>query len=1199
MRFLMPFMALVLSSFNYASADVDLACKPITLQHEQCSFDVPALNGAGATSVISDSEYFAGASAAICQNGVSSLVKPSCEVKVKSDCKIDETSWIKSGAMCSHSRLNKPLEDGDILTINDTYGNGSITYTCSAGTLEKSASSCTSKSKVTVGATSNAKETIISTQNADTSEAHVNFIVQGRFDDSNYNSFPRVRTAAESECLKVDGYIPGSSPRVSYVGESPADSDEPYSYFDAICQLDIELRCDQGVINPFLSGGYNEGRGEFIDEPGNDEFNQACRREGYTGGLDTLLYLDREHGAGDTFIGTMICSGKQSSCESIDITGGAFTGFTSCDTGTVRTGLIEVPRGSEPTNSDYVNQCAAFNFENLAEVISGPRLHDSTGQFDYYDANIACATYVGPNTATGYPASCVDSETPPPPPPSVTPVTCDTANVAGYVKAVLDPATGRYDKLPGESTISNTICGTSGYTMLDSITSSTYYTNGQQFFVEASCSGNTNSDRASCEVLGPCYGEELTLPTEEPTIEHNGKHYFNKCYTKPPPPSFLCEDCAAEDFMFTDSDTGFTCTVEAQNKMSGDSYSFDFANASYNGTVEAFCNNGVTSAIGGSCFKSCPGGVYVDWDDKNGVQSCSQRVPNGTYIHDQVVTLGSSVSNTGSATLRCDGYTGEWVVTSGECKLDCSDDAFWGTGTSNNGINKNGICRATPRNVSHNESGRLFSSTPGTTGQTNFTCNDGTLQLNSSQCDLECGASIETWGTYCSASIPALESGVTANYVHTGAAPAPAPTPNPNPVVPEPVTPGPVTPDPGPIYSPGPIINPPVSTQSWTGSGTLRTSAACDPTQGMRDCGETEISLPGDGGGSTTQNCTWGDEQLLPGWDGWNARNAANCVAMARLPACDTTSPTAPFQECYTTREINDRYCQGYGKTSSCSTVTPDNPVIEDPEDPVTPPEEPGPTWPALPEGPFPDTATGSVTLSCNDGVRQASNAQCKYVVRYTRGSWSSWNVDSSSTTKSPTDSQIENSPGTYTEQTITTTYQESRTRGVNVVYNDGTSSRSSTEREERERVEVEVIEVTCDSCEIEDDDSAVSFSDLTVGCFIDDASFNRPSRNCSGTVNPNSGNNIITFVVGNATRPDPSNGNRHSWVITNQDDWEINWNESCFIEGDNFCALSFSSTGYGRFLEVERTVTVTYLPTGQSRNYTIYSTVTFENIFN
>ena len=119
------------------------------------------------------------------------------------------------------------------------------------------------------------------------------------------------------------------------------------------------------------------------------------------------------------------------------------------------------------------------------------------------------------------------------------------------------------------------------------------------------------------------------------------------------------------------------------------------------------------------------------------------------------------------------------------------------------------------------------------------------------------------------------------------------------------------------------------------------------------------------------------------------------------------------------------------------------------------------------------------------------------------------------------------------------------------------------------------------------------------MGCFIDDASFNRPSRNCSGIVNPNSGNNIITFVVGNATRPDPSNGNRHSWVITNQDDWEINWNESCFIEGDNFCALSFSSTGYGRFLEVERTVTVTYLPTGQSRNYTMYSTVTFENIFN
>ena len=1172
MRFLMPLMALVLTSLNYANADVDLACKPITLQHEQCSFDVPALNGAGATSVISDNEYFAGASAAICQNGVSSLVKPSCEVKIKSDCKIDETSWIKSGAMCSHSRLDKPLEDGDILTINDTYGNGSITYNCSAGNLEKSASSCTSKSKVEVGAASNAKETIVSTQNTGTSEAHVNFIVQGRFDNSNYNSFPRVRTAAESECLKVDGYIPGSSPSVEYVGESPADSDEPYSYFDAVCQLDIELRCDQGVINPFLSGGYNEGRGEYINEPGTAEFNQACRNEGYTGGLDTLLYMNREHGAGDTFIGTMICSGKQSSCESINVTEGAFTGFTSCDTGTVRTGLIEVPRGTEPTNSDYVNQCAAFNFENLAEVISGPHLHDSTGQFDYYDARIACATYVGPSTATGYPASCADSETPPPPPPSVTPVTCDMANVAGYVKAILDPETGRYDKLPGESSINNAICGTSGYTKLDSITSSTYYSNGQQFFVEASCSGNTNSDRASCEVLGPCYGEELTLPTEEPTIEHNGKHYLNKCYTKPPAPSFLCEDCGVEDFIFTDSETGFTCTVESQNKKSGDSYSFDFANASYNGTVEAFCNNGVTSAIDGSCFKSCPGGVYVDWDDKNGAKSCSQRVPNGTYIHDQVVTLGSSVSNTGSATLRCDGYTGEWVVTSGECKLDCSDDAFWGTGTSNNGINKNGICRATPRNVSHNESGRLFSSTPGTTGQTNFTCNDGTLQLNSSQCDLECGASIETWGTYCSASIPALESGVTANYVHTGA--APVDTPNPPPMVPDPVTPGPITVDPGPIYSPGPIVNPPVSTQSWSRKTTLSTSS--------------------------TQTCTWGDEQLLAGWDGWNARNAANCVDMAKLPACDSTSPTAPFQECYTTREINDRYCQGYGKTSSCSTVAPDNPVIEDPEDPVTPPEDPDPVWPALPVGPFPDTATGSVTLSCNDGVRQASNAQCKYAVEYTRGDWSDWNTDSSSTTKSPTDQQIEDSPGTYTEQTITTTYQESRTRSVNVVYNDGTSSRSSTEREERERVEVEVVAVECTTCEDPEDPAPPSepdFSSLMVGCFVDDIAFNSPTFFCSGARPPNTRYNI-SFIVGDTTYADPSNGYRRSWILSNPDEWEVEWMETCSqtSTSGNFCQVSGDSSIFDRYVEIERNVKVTHVPSGRSRTYTIMSRVTFEN---
>lgn len=1158
--FLTAFLSLM-SGVMPASASE--GCGAITLSHEQCQFDVPSLNEGGVTSVLSEGLHFEGQSTAICKNGVASLVKPSCDVVEKTDCKVDETSWIKSGAMCSHGRQAKPMTDGSILTLNDVGGQGSITYVCEAGNLRKTASTCTSSDVVKIGAQANAQQLNVTAQSTQTATVDVPFMVSEEYTEEEAKNSVRVRTAAESACLSVDDYIAGSAPNVVHYGQS----EQGNTFFVAECGVSTELRCDQGIVNALVPGRYDPQRGEYTLPPNTTSYNMACEGRGY-GHSDKLIVLNREHMASDTFMAGLLCAGRQSSCNTVGPGQGALIEFTSCDTAKIRTGLIEVNKGENPTNSDYIAQCQNLQFDNLEQVIAGPHMQDQSGQFDYYDATVSCGTYTGSTSDPSYPSECEEDGGAAPPPPSVTPLTCDTARVKGYVSAERDPQTGRYDKMPGDSTVSNALCGASGYTTLDSMDDSTFYQNSQEFYVTASCSGNTNEDRASCEAKGPCYGEELTLPTEEPYLELGGKYYFNKCYTKPPPPSFLCEDCGVEPFSFTDTNNGNTCTVNSRNMKSGDEYSFTFADTTQNGRVEALCNNGKTRATGGECYQSCPGGVYVGWDDKNGAESCSQRVPNGVYKHNQRITLGSSVDNTGSATLRCDGNTGDWIVESGQCKLDCTSTASWGSGFSNNSVNKNGLCRATPGRVSHNDSGTIYTSTPGTTGRTGYQCDDGQLKLNSSSCDVECAPENKSWGNYCSASIPAQESGARSTFLHGSRS---------------------VNAQSQAVELNSLAMSATAREYRWVGMASQRSPTRpplkkaremdrCDPSAGdataydvvdfnyydgwyeytVLSCEEVNT-----GGGN---GCSWSENTTLaPGFDGWNAKNHKNCRAISAMESCSSSLAT-PGGECYETRSVNDRYCSATIREAVCSGGSGG-----DEENSAPPPPPPSETYDPLPPGPFPGTASGSITLSCDDGVRRSSNASCKYGVRYERKNWSSWKVESSSTTKTPTDQQIEDSPGSYTEQVITTTYQEYRTRRVVMVWSDGSETFEKNEREERERTETETNALP------------PPMNDLMAGCFVDTPRYDTPAYRCSASVAGTTYS--VTFVVGDST------SSRGDYIMQNPSQWEYEWVGDC-TGTSRMCTVNGSLPA--RYVEERLTagLTVTHKATGQTEVFSIRATV-------
>ena len=79
----------------------------------------------------------------------------------------------------------------------------------------------------------------------------------------------------------------------------------------------------------------------------------------------------------------------------------------------------------------------------------------------------------------------------------------------------------------------------------------------------------------------------------------------------------------------------------------------------------------------------------------------------------------------------------------------------------------------------------------------------------------------------------------------------------------------------------------------------------------------------------------------------------------------------------------------------------------------------------------------------------------------------------------------------------------------------------------------------------------------------------------------------------------DPSNGYRRSWILSNPDEWEVEWMETCSqtSASGNFCVVSGDSGAISeRYAEIERNVKVTHVPSGRSRTYTIMSRVTFEN---
>lgn len=215
-------------------------------------------------------------------------------------------------------------------------------------------------------------------------------------------------------------------------------------------------------------------------------------------------------------------------------------------------------------------------------------------------------------------------------------------------------------------------------------------------------------------------------------------------------------------FSYKDTATGNTCAVTTGANLSGESRNVKFSNEHYYGEVDVSCNNGQKFLdLGGAatCFKTCKGNTLVGWSDKNGANSCSQLVPSGIYKDGERVHLSSSRNHTGTSYATCNGTTGAWEVSGGQCKLDCAGNLSWGSGVSKSGVNKNGACSVSIPTLSHGQTGsydkQITASTPVsdlTSGEVDYRCDDGVIKTSNASCNLGCAMSQSTnvsWGSQC------------------------------------------------------------------------------------------------------------------------------------------------------------------------------------------------------------------------------------------------------------------------------------------------------------------------------------------------------------------------------------------------------------------------------------------------------------------
>ena len=747
-----------------SSGEAEANCPASETTYLQCSFSVPEMSdGESSVFINTNTDDFAGATAVSCKAGTLTHSQQACAPAVESNCSLNTSAWYGSGGdRCEHDQQGAVLVDGASKTLNSTTTSGSISYLCKNGALSVTDSNCGVEKMQSASAEIEMTASATVATRSETVYVTTTFVLDSQI--SNMNS-PVLISESEIACGNLAGSDIGTSDiDIEYVGPLSGR----YQY-NAHCPFTVDgLECDEILLNDFVSGTYSNQTNEYSNSPGHDEYQAACVQARATS-FERIIYSERFNPgnnvtAVDLYEIVAVCSGAQSACGAtydsnpLPEMGPAI----SCDSAYVNTGnegYIAVTGGSSVTSQQVLEGlCEPMGFNTLESFDSSlSSLLTSSGDVAYYNIEAICSTYKNGDTAPLMSSCSTDDVAANP---DVTVLTCDAASVKGnFRNSILNSQ--------GDGIVESRLCVQNSYDQLDSwaITGSV---DSSIAVVTAQCSGYSGT--AVIDGCGneQCIGDEIfDADTLYSTIEVDGRTYIDLCAEES---EVGCESCTVGNFSFTDTNTGNSCTISVDETFSGSETHYDFFENGVNGKVDVLCNNGGTTLVDGGdavCYKSCPGNVTIGWDDSNGAQSCSNTVPSGNYAHGDTVNLNSSLTNTGSASLRCDGYTGSWVIESASCLLDCNETALWGSGTSASGVSKRNLCRASSGRVSHGATGSLESITTNTSGSSNYRCDNGDLKLSNESCNVDCSTESKSWGSYCGTTVSSLDHGRSRNVSHT------------------------------------------------------------------------------------------------------------------------------------------------------------------------------------------------------------------------------------------------------------------------------------------------------------------------------------------------------------------------------------------------------------------------------------------------
>lgn len=746
------FIAMTAPVFSYAQEN----CSEGEIHtYQQCSFSAPTIGHNQSRLVESNSRLgFMGSVGAVCRNGKLQWGEATCEPKDQSSCSIPATRFSSTKGTCSHVAHPAPLPSGAERLAYADIGQGNVTYTCDNGKLQAFDPVCGGEAAavdVAIKATT-AAPVVLSSQSATTPKtANFTFsIFQRTYSGPTGNS--ALMSEAIKRCSAFKGYTPGAQPTVAYDKAFGAEH-----YYTITCPLSSALTCDADIVLAGTIGQMNPQNMEHSLPPSNTQMQNLCKARGYPGGAtDVLAVALAYENTIDWFNTALVCSGKSASCGAEPVKTSTTTLTpVNCTTATLKVTNAKRVKGSPPDTALMTSWCQTAKFNTFSSA-SDFKVVDEFGGFAWYDTTFTCTNYTGTTPLmSGCGAGGNNGGSTLPSGLQVDRLDCDSAHVSATYTGEPHPVNQNLIGTPSRATIESS-CKSAGYSILNSIVSTEVIDEGGQgtprrFYITALCT-NYTGDKSNCNAQDPCLGNQVLAGSQKPhRCMPDGKCYENLCADPVTPGGDFCKDCDGAQGTFTHAATGNTCTVVAPLLKSGARQTFDFANSQYNGVATMKCNNGTILEAGGTCYKTCPGGVTLGWADKNGVNSCTQVVPNGIHKQDAPISFSSSINHTGTAGFKCN--NGNWVQTSANCKLDCSGAISWGSGTAANGVNKAGLCKANLSPVRHGTPGNSNSITANTSGATAHTCNNGVFDLSGSSCNVGCAAQSVSWGGQCRANL--------------------------------------------------------------------------------------------------------------------------------------------------------------------------------------------------------------------------------------------------------------------------------------------------------------------------------------------------------------------------------------------------------------------------------------------------------------